>query len=629
MRRLVVPVLAAVLSLFGCAQGPSEETPSPAATDRAPQSLPAADTAVSELAAALTAHDLTPLHTVGAPEDAQADLETIFAGMDDIWPTVTAGDITYDGAEGATAELNFVYSLGLSGWKYSSTAPLRWVADTWRVDWQSSIVHPDLTSSTRLRHTHTPARRGAINDNTGNAIMEERPLYEVGLDKSGVDEADWTSAARTLAGLLKIDKDSYQAKVEANGPKAFVVGATLRQDDIPGGVADAQGVIVREIRAVLGPSDTFATPILGTVGAPTKAQIEESDGALTSSDVVGLSGLQARYDSTLRGVPLVKVDVVPRKGASDDAAAQEATVFQQDDSASAPIDTSLDRELQAKAERILKSQKGTAALVVLNLADGAVLAAAQSAKAGAYPHVTFGKYAPGSTFKVATSLAMIRNGMSASSTVSCPSSLKVGTYTFGNYTGYPSNGLGKVPMSTAFKYSCNTAFAGSRVSAKQLSSAAGSLGVGVDYDAGFTAYFGSVKPGNSIDLAASKIGQGQVTMSPLGMAAVAASVGSGQTTVPWLVKGEQAKATSAPLSKHEAKELQTLMRATVDSGTATSLQGIMTGAKSGTAQWGPTKKLQTSAWMIAYNGDVAVAAFVEKGDSGGKTAAPLIAKLFG
>ena len=71
-----------------------------------------------------------------------------------------------------------------------------------------------------------------------------------------------------------------------------------------------------------------------------------------------------------------------------------------------------------------------------------------------------------------------------------------------------------------------------------------------------------------------------------------------------------------------------MMKATVDSGTGKSLQSIMTGAKSGTAEWGKTGAQQTHAWMIAYNENYAVSAFVEVGDSGGTTAAPLIVQLF-
>lgn len=56
------------------------------------------------------------------------------------------------------------------------------------------------------------------------------------------------------------------------------------------------------------------------------------------------------------------------------------------------------------------------------------------------------------------------------------------------------------------------------------------------------------------------------------------------------------------------------MKATVDSGTGRSLQGVMTGAKTGTAQWGKKGKLDTYAWTIAYNDEYAVSAFVEIGD---------------
>jgi cell division protein FtsI/penicillin-binding protein 2 len=328
-------------------------------------------------------------------------------------------------------------------------------------------------------------------------------------------------------------------------------------------------------------------------------------------------------------VPQIKVDQVGRKVEGEaEQTFEEQTLFEQQASVSTAIETSLDRALQAKAEKALSTQKGLATLVVLDIKTGGVLAAAQSPSGGTFPYATYGKYAPGSTFKAVTALAMLRDGLKPTSTVQCPANLKVGTYTFGNYSGYPSSSLGSIPLTDAFKYSCNTAFAGSDVDGAQLSDAAASLGVGTDYDAGFTSYFGTVAPGNAIDLAASKIGQGQVTMSPLGMAAVAASVGSGQTTIPWLVKDHEAK-PKASLSESEATQLQTLMKATVDSGTGRSLQGVMTGAKTGTAQWGKKGKLETHAWMIAYNDEYAVSAFVEVGDSGGTTAAPLIVKLLG
>ena len=47
-------------------------------------------------------------------------------------------------------------------------------------------------------------------------------------------------------------------------------------------------------------------------------------------------------------------------------------------------------------------------------------------------------------------------------------------------------------------------------------------------------------------------------------------------------------------------------------------------AKTGTAEFGSKEPLQTHAWMIAVHGDLAVAVFVDVGDSGSGTAGPLL-----
>lgn len=625
MRRILAAIFAATLLVVGCTPDGDAPTPSPSVSPKT--DLPPVDADLKQVVDALNAKDLSKLANVADPKAAQEDFTTIFAGMDDIYPEVKSDAVTY-GENEAVAKLNYTYKFGMHGWTYTTEAKFTYADDKWSFAWAPSAVHPELTEQTRLRHIQQEAKRGSINDNTGLAIVEERSLFEVGLDKASIPEAEWAGAAKALATALKIDEPAFQKKVADNGPKAFVVGATVRQEAIPAAVVDIKGAHVNEVSAVVGPTDTFAAPLLGTVGQPTQKMIDESKGELSSIDRVGLSGLQSRYDKDLRGVPGARIELVGRKGV--EPAPQVKVLAQQDPSIGKEITLSLDRDLQTKAESVLAGQAGIATLVVLDVKTGGLLAAAQSPAAGSFPHATYGKYAPGSTFKAVSALAMLRAGSTASTTVQCPANLKVGSYTFGNYSGYPSNGLGSVSLTDAFKYSCNTAFVGAAgtVTGESLKAAGGSLGVGTDHDAGFTSYFGTIEPGNSIDLAASMIGQGQVTMSPLAMASVAGSVASGKTMIPWLVEGKQATSTAAPLAAAEAQQLQMMMKATVDSGTGKSLQSIMTGAKSGTAEWGKTGAQQTHAWMIAYNENYAVSAFVEVGDSGGTTAAPLIVQLF-
>ena len=75
--------------------------------------------------------------------------------------------------------------------------------------------------------------------------------------------------------------------------------------------------------------------------------------------------------------------------------------------------------------------------------------------------------------------------------------------------------------------------------------------------------------------------------------------------------------------------LQAADVAELGEGTDTILvEGFVPGgevaAKTGTAQFGDTGNLQNHVWMIAIQGDLAVAVFVDVGDYGSTTAGPLL-----
>jgi cell division protein FtsI/penicillin-binding protein 2 len=165
---------------------------------------------------------------------------------------------------------------------------------------------------------------------------------------------------------------------------------------------------------------------------------------------------------------------------------------------------------------------------------------------------------------------------------------------------------------------------------EDLAGAAAALGLGVDHDLGFPAFFGQVpEPASATGQAASLIGQGTVLASPMAMAAVAASVAEGKTVVPRLLPDIAAPEVqpAAPLTPEEAVALRDMMRAVVTEGTARFLEdvpGDPVGAKTGTAEFGTDTPPDTHAWMIATQGDLAVAVFVEEGQSGSQTAGPIL-----
>jgi cell division protein FtsI/penicillin-binding protein 2 len=103
--------------------------------------------------------------------------------------------------------------------------------------------------------------------------------------------------------------------------------------------------------------------------------------------------------------------------------------------------------------------------------------------------------------------------------------------------------------------------------------------------------------------------------------------------VPHLVVGHQATSRAKPLTASEAQQLRELMRAVVTEGSAKGVLGGLAGpavlAKTGTAEYGTATPPKTHAWMIAAQGDLAVAVFVADGSSGSGTAGPLLARFLG
>ena len=86
-------------------------------------------------------------------------------------------------------------------------------------------------------------------------------------------------------------------------------------------------------------------------------------------------------------------------------------------------------------------------------------------------------------------------------------------------------------------------------------------------------------------------------------------------------------AEATPLTDGEARALQSLLRIVVTDGSGRrldALPGPEVIAKTGTAEFEQGGQVRTHAWMIAAQGDLAVAVFVQEGSSGSGTAGPLL-----
>ena len=261
------------------------------------------------------------------------------------------------------------------------------------------------------------------------------------------------------------------------------------------------------------------------------------------------------------------------------------------------------------------------------------------------------RYAPGSTFKVLTAIALIENGIANPDTrMDSPVSTTLpGTNTEVSNIESSTCGDGKPTLTEAFARSCNTTFvlAPEKLTTQQLTDVTKRFGFGHEQEIPLTV-IPSVFPSDadSAQLAMSSIGQYTVQATPMQMAQVAQTIANGgQMMSPYLIKQivdadnqtiRKTKATEAgrPISADTASKVTGMMQAVVSqpygSGTPMALPNVSVAAKTGTAETGDGDR--ANAWAIGFapadNPQIAFAVIVEGDETnptphGGDVAGPV------
>jgi cell division protein FtsI/penicillin-binding protein 2 len=548
-------------------------------------------------------------------------------------PTLKAGDNEPTvNADVASTEISVSWPLpGGTTWSYRSPVRLSKGEQGWRVIWEPTIVHSQLTDGDRLALRRLPATRAAILDNTDRPLVTPRPVVVVGVEPQRITAlpALIKQLNAAFASIdVSVDLKDLPDRVAKAEPGAFVELVTLRQPDydrIRTKVRPLAGTVFRNEERALAPTRAFARTLLGTVDPATLDDLSARPEALATGDLVGHGGLQQRYDGRLRGTAGQAV-VIARK--APDGTVADTGLYRIEPNAGSPVRTTLDVATQNAADKALAAEKRRSAVVAVRVTDGAVLAVANGPDGGTDLALT-AQVPPGSTFKMVSALGLLeKDAVTLDAPVGCPRTTTVEGAQFRNAN---SMALGRVPFRTIFAKSCNTAFAelAPKLGADGLSATAAQLGVGVPWDMGVDVYAGKVSTGGTAaERAAAAFGQGTTLVSPLAMAGATAAVARGSFRQPKLLlepAPAQPAADGPAIDATSVEAVRTAMREVVTRGTAAALRdvpGKPVYGKTGTAEF-ETGSTETHAWFVGWQDDVAFAVFVEKGGSGSEVAVPL------
>ncbi|QMU74707.1 penicillin-binding protein [Streptacidiphilus sp. PB12-B1b] len=474
------------------------------------------------------------------------------------------------------------------------------------------------------------------------------------------------SAQQDLNGYssgLKLSSIAF-GNVVAQGPDTAVAGATKVDFTVTAQVGGASGgswsypdamdVVqtnsgLNEVRwapSVLYPKLAAGQRLAaGSIPAgPGRATVEASDGTvLTASKYPSLAGVIPTIASSTEGMRAETgstggsgVEITTSTGAP----VSTLKVFVP--ATGGVIRTTINAQLQATAEAaviapVLDGLPGS--VVALDRTNGHILAIAFSGHSG--DTAINAELAPGSTMKIITSAALFDDaGLTPSSPAPCTSDVVADGQVFHNDNSIVPNP--NTTVEEGFAESCNASFIKDGYDNLVHGSDATDLAKEADnvFGLGNWDIGGGVQTANpqvpmnpvGSNAAADLIGQGTVTMNPLILASIAATVRDGAFHQPIILPDQPQPPAAQALNPTTDKYLQQMMDFDAHNlaGTAeprmNSIPG--SGGKTGTAEVGPTGHVTTNGWFAAYDDNISAAALVQGGTTGVGTAGYIVQSLF-
>jgi penicillin-binding protein 2 len=544
----------------------------------------------------------------------------------------------------------------------------------------------ELADNNHQRTLSLRAPRGVVFDRHGRVLVENRNSYSISILREHTVDLDRT--VRTLASVLGVEErrvrdivdrhrrePSYRPiTVVQNASPAQVAAVTVRKWELP-------DVEVEQVPTRSYP-DSMAAHLFGYVNEVNEAQLAQ-DSTLKSGDIVGAQGIEKIYNALLMGEDGARKVVVNSVGREIETLEDESY----DPTEGNRLRLTIDADVQKAVEDGFRAGGYNGAAVVLDPRTGEVLA---FTSLPAFDPNTFatgidrsawnalnsdrllplsdralqGRYSPGSTFKMTVAAAALEEGViTPDFKVHCGGSA---VFWGRPFKCHKAGGHGTVDLRRAIAQSCNVYFytIGNMTGIDRIHKWATALGIGVksgiDLPNEVEGIMPSTEwkrrrtgekwyPGETISVA---IGQGQVSVTPISMAVMMATLANGGTRVtPHLLqavdegRGWTPATPPAPQStvRMKPENIQAirdgLWMVVNDGGTGgrARLPGYDVAGKTGTAQvisleggraasGRTTRDLRDHGWFVFFaprdNPQIAGAIFAEHAEHG-YSAAPI------
>jgi len=541
-----------------------------------------------------------------------------------------------------------------------------------------------LSTQNRIRKFSILPERGVIYDRNGNILVRNKPAFSIEMNTEicslgGRFPNLCKDVVHKLSEYLEVDYDKTSKDIDV-GKSSIILSTGLEKDHIL--KLEANLGQLPSISIVTSPQRDYLfknayAHLIGYVGS----------GDTLFPTIVGKSGIEESYNTSLSGLPGSRVVQVDSTGSVVKQLSEEKAIPGKD------VTLYLDLALQKKAyellEKTVEEKKAAGgAIVAQNPQDGSILALVSypsfdpdklstgisvseltrlntDMRFPFFNRALSGTYPPGSTFKLVTGAAALSEGyVTENTTIFDPGYISVSGYTFRNWK---LSGHGDVNFRKALQVSNDTYFytvGGGYGDVKGLGIAnlykwARKFGYGtltnIDIEGEVKGYMpdGLSRAWYLGDTYITSIGQGDVLSTPLQVNNATTYFANGGVLYrPRIVKsifGEKETASEVISKDLVSQKIYDLVRdgmymVTISGGTAYPFfdfpekhGGMLVAGKTGTSEYNDSKgEAKTHALFTVFGpydpkgeekATIALTVFVEGGGGGADDAAPIARQL--
>lgn len=523
----------------------------------------------------------------------------------------------------------------------------------YQLNWKSSIIFPNLSSTDKVRIKTISAERGSIVDKNGNMLAGLGTVSSVGIVPGKLGENKDENIEK-IANLLGTTADSINKTLSASWVKddTFVPLKKIQVDSIElkEQLLQIPGIKITSTKSRVYPLGEAAAHLVGYVQNITADELKANRGkGYTSTSVIGKAGLEKQYEERLKGKDGLEIYI------EDSDGKRKKDIAKIDVQNGETIKLTIDSTMQSKLYNELKNDAGF--FVVMHPNTGALLALVSTPSYNPNdftlglstekwnsiknnenkPMLTryLQSYCPGSTFKAVTGAVGLTTGKLSTSDIFSYSGLSWkkdgwGQYDITTLTAYS----GPKNLENAMIHSDNIYFAQAalQIGAKSFTSGLKQIkfGENIDFTLGNlkSQYANNGEISNEKVLADSGYGQGEILVNPIHMASIySAFANDGNMIKPYLEEGtESSYLVEGAFTKEAANTIKEDLIQVVENqeGTAKDMrvQGRTIAGKTGTAELKGSKDAEADVlgWFDCFTSDndsnqLLVISMVENGRS--------------